>query len=171
MHDEAELARAFTAAYRHGEAAESVRRALLCDASRALEPARFERLIQACWRRGDVAERCAVLRALPDLADPARHLPIASSGVRTNVLPIFEAIAAENRYPAAHFSDDQLNQMVIKAIFLGVRVDRIVDLDRRKSPTLARMAADFASERRAAGRPVPPDAISLANHSSERAPR
>ena len=63
----------------------------------------------------------------------------------------------ENRYPAAHFADANFNQLVIKAFFTGVAVDRIVGLERRKSDELRRMAADYASERRAAGRAVPND--------------
>jgi hypothetical protein len=38
-----------------------------------------------------------------------------------------------------------------------VPVSRILGLERRKTPELRRMAADYASERRAAGRPVPAD--------------
>jgi hypothetical protein len=51
--------------------------------------------------------------------------------------------------------------MVIKAIFLGLSVDRIVGLDARITPELLRMAEGLASERRAAGRPVPVDINSI----------
>ena len=51
--------------------------------------------------------------------------------------------------------------MVLKALFVGVAVDRIVGLDGRLTPELARMAADYASERRAAGRSVPSDIARL----------
>jgi hypothetical protein len=47
--------------------------------------------------------------------------------------------------------------MVIKAIFMDVAVSRIECLERRNGPELKRMARDYASERRAAGRPVPRD--------------
>jgi hypothetical protein len=47
--------------------------------------------------------------------------------------------------------------MVLKAVFTGVAVGRIAGLDSRLDRDLARMAADYAQERRAAGRPVPPD--------------
>jgi hypothetical protein len=63
----------------------------------------------------------------------------------------------ENPYPAAHFPEPAFNQLVLKAYFIGVPVLRILGLDRRKTPELRRMAADYASERRAAGRSVPAD--------------
>jgi len=47
--------------------------------------------------------------------------------------------------------------MVLKAAFNGVALTRILGLAERCNPELARMAADFAAERRAAGRPVPDD--------------
>ena len=45
--------------------------------------------------------------------------------------------------------------MTLKSLYLGVSVLRIVGLEHRANPELARMAADYASERRVAGRPVP----------------
>ena len=47
--------------------------------------------------------------------------------------------------------------MVLKALFTGVTLARIIGLDERVTPELGRMAADYASERRAAGRSVPED--------------
>jgi hypothetical protein len=47
--------------------------------------------------------------------------------------------------------------MVLKAAFNGVALRRILGLMARKNAELARMAADFSAERRAAGRPVPDD--------------
>lgn len=60
-------------------------------------------------------------------------------------------------HPSRHFPDLNFNQMVLKAVFTGVPVSRIVGLAARASSDLARMAEAYASERRAAGRPVPSD--------------
>lgn len=109
------------------------------------------------WQHGDNRERQAVLKALPDLPEPARFVPLAVEACRTNVLTVFEAIACENPYPARHFPELPWNQMVLKAAFNGVALARIVGLAERHNAELARMAADFAAERRAAGRPVPDD--------------
>ncbi|MDB4954506.1 MAG: hypothetical protein JWO36_2075 [Myxococcales bacterium] len=109
------------------------------------------------WARGDNRERQAVLKALPLLRDPERYLPLAIESCRSNVLTVFEAIACETPYPARYFPDLNFNQLVLKAAFSGVALARITNLGSRLNAELARMAGDFAAERRAAGRPVPDD--------------
>jgi hypothetical protein len=49
------------------------------------------------------------------------------------------------------------NQMVLKALFIGSPLARLVGLEERITPELVRMAEDYATERQAAGRPVPED--------------
>jgi hypothetical protein len=113
--------------------------------------------VDECWRAGALRERQAVLRALPLLPGPARFLPIALDAARASTQPVFEAIACENPYPATYFPETSFNHLVLKAVFTEVPVARILDLDTRLGPELARMAADYASERAAAGRPIPVD--------------
>jgi hypothetical protein len=120
-------------------------------------PGRLYELVDDCYRHGDTRERQAVLRALPLLPEAERFLPLGVDACRTSVQPLFEAMACENPYPAAHFPELNFNQMVLKALFTGVALKRIVGLDRRLTPDLARMASDYAGERRAAGRSVPSD--------------
>ncbi|WP_234023418.1 EboA domain-containing protein [Sorangium cellulosum] len=140
--------------------------------SRCLPGPELEALLEACYQQGDGRERQALLRALPLVTEAERFVPMAVEACRTNELPVFEAIACENAYPAAYFPDLNFNQMVLKAMFMGVALARIVGLDRRRSSELARMAEDFASERRAAGRSVPADIGLLSlEHEHERATR
>ncbi len=129
--------------------------ALLCAASDVLRPDAMVGLVAGLFRTGDNAEREALLGALSLLPEPRAYLTTALEACRTNVLSVFEAIACENPYPALYFPDDAFNRMILKSLFLGVSVLRIVDLERRANPELARMATDYAGERRAAGRPVP----------------
>jgi hypothetical protein len=117
----------------------------------------LEALVEECYRQGDGAERQAVLRALPLLPAPERFLEIAVDACRSHIQPLFEAIACENPYAALHFPELNFNQMVLKALFTGVALSRILGLEGRLTPELSRMAADYASERRAAGRSVPQD--------------
>jgi hypothetical protein len=109
------------------------------------------------FAHGDNDERRAILRALPRLRDPARFLALAIEACRTSVVPVFEAIACDNRFPTTHFPDANFNQMVLKAVFVGVPLARVVGLQTRLSPDLSRMARDYAAERRAAGRAIPDD--------------
>jgi hypothetical protein len=136
---------------------ELARGALLLRASAVVAGGELEGLVHDVYQRGDTRERQAVLRTLPLLPEPGRFLPLAVDACRTSIQPLFEAIACENGYPAAHFPEPSFNQMVLKALFLGVPLARITGLPRRITGELRRMAADYASERRAAGRPVPAD--------------
>jgi hypothetical protein len=113
--------------------------------------------IDRIYRSGDNDERIALLGTLAPLPDAARFVSTAVSACRTNVTSVFEAIACENPYPAAHFSDAELNQMVLKALFTGVAVARVEGLETRANGELQRMVEAYASERRAAGRSVPGD--------------
>lgn len=133
------------------------RAAMLAVVSARLAPTEIERLLGEIHRQGETRERQAMLRALPFLIMPERFVALAVDACRTNELPVFEAIACENPYPADHFPDPSFNQLVLKALFLGVALERVIGLARRRTPELARMAADYASERRAAGRSVPAD--------------
>jgi hypothetical protein len=113
------------------------------------------------YRHGEARERAAVLRALPFLPGAERFVPIAADACRTHVLPIFEAIACENPFPARHFEPAAFRQLVLKAIFIEVRIGRIHGLAVGLDAELARMARDYAAERAAAGRPIPEDAAWL----------
>jgi hypothetical protein len=137
------------------------RAGLLLHAAAGLSPGELEALVEECFLRGDTRERQAVLRTLALLPDPGRFVPLAVEACRTSVQPVFEAIACENPFPARHFPESSFNQMVLKVVFIGVAVGRILGLEARLTPELRRMAADYASERRAAGRSVPDDVAYL----------
>jgi len=109
------------------------------------------------FEAGEIGEQISVLRTLGLLPQPERFVQTGLQACRTNAKDVFEALVCENPYPAAHFQELGFNQAVLKAIFMEVSVRRIEGLGPRITPELKRMVADFASERRAAGRPVPED--------------
>jgi hypothetical protein len=109
------------------------------------------------FEAGESREQVSVLRVLPALPEPEQFLESGLQACRANALDVFEAIVCENAFPAAVFPSLNFNQAVMKALFLGVSVQRIEGLALRLTPELRRMAAGYASERRAAGRTVPPD--------------
>lgn len=154
-----------SAGRRLGAGAVAGRVALLVGTARALAPAELVEVVDELWRTGDNAERAAVLAALAQLPAPERFLPLAVAACRSHVTPVFEAIACDNPYPAAHFPEAAWNQLVVKALFIDVPIDRIAGLAARMNPELARMAAAYAAERRAAGRPVSADTSRLATWS------
>ena len=98
-----------------------------------------------------------LLRGLAVLPYGETFEDVAVDSCRTNILQLLEAIATNNPYPARHFPELNFNQMVMKCLFNGVPLAKVVDLDGRLNAELKRMAESYASERQAAGRPVPAD--------------
>ena len=111
----------------------------------------------ACYDLGNAREQQSWLKAVMLLPSPERYLPIVIDACRTNIVPQFEAVACENPYPSRYFPERNFNQLVLKALFNGVRLERIAGLSARANAELARMAGDYAAERMAAGRAVPAD--------------
>ncbi|HJU42638.1 MAG TPA: EboA domain-containing protein [Vicinamibacterales bacterium] len=110
-----------------------------------------------CFEQGDAREQQSWLRAIALWPEGDAFLPHAIDACRTNIVPVFEALACENPYPAAHFPDRNFNQVVLKAMFNNIALSRIVGLNARLNTELTRMARDYAAERTAAGRSVPAD--------------
>ena len=118
---------------------------------------RVSETLTECFRRGDNAEKRAVLRSLALMPAPQELVDLAVNGCRTNVTTVFEGISCSNPYPAKHFPEPNFNQLVLKALFIGVALERIMSIRDRLNEDLARMARDYADEREAAGRSLPPD--------------
>jgi hypothetical protein len=141
------------------------RAALVLAAIAALPGDRHVGFVRDLVRRGEIRERQAVLRVLAALPEPARFVDVAVDACRSNVETVFAAIACDNDYPARHFAARAFDQMVLKALFVGAPVARIAGLAARTTPELVRMVDAYASERRAAGRPVPEDVAWFRNPS------
>ena len=137
---------------------------LLTQALPQLAPvARADWLLQL-FEAGELGEQVSILRVLPLLPEPARFLETGVQACRTNARDVFEAIVCENPFLSDHFPPLNFNQAIMKAIFMEVPLSRVAELTRRITPELSRMAKGYASERLAAGRPVPNDAEFLAQY-------
>lgn len=132
-----------------------VDQAVRLDLARRLAPTDLE----ACFATGDVEELIALYQGLALL--PGDQRARAAVGVRSSVTPVFEAVALDNPYPAAHLDDGAFNQLVLKAVFSSSDLDRITGLRARWNPELQRMLADLVRERTAAHRPIDPRVIAL----------
>ena len=104
----------------------------------------------------DLHELIALYQALPLLPQPKRWAARAAEGVRSNMRVVFAAVATANPYPAEHLDDEAWNQLVLKCLFVGEPLFRVVGLDERRNPELTEMLVDYADERWAAKRPIPP---------------
>ncbi len=132
-----------------------VRVFLLLHLDAATETAYAQR-IETLFDTAELQELTALYSALPVLAYPEHWVFRATEAVRSNMGPVFDAIAFGNPYASAHFSEAPWNQLVLKCIFNDKPIHRIAGLDRRANQALADHVSDFAHERWAAGRQVPP---------------
>ena len=121
------------------------------------QPAQFSRELDALFDTGDTRELVALYRSLALLREPERFIARAREGARSNMIPVFLAVAHHNSYPAEHFDEDGWNQMVLKAVFNACALDPIARLDDRNNPALSHMLSDYVRERWAARRDVPWD--------------
>lgn len=120
------------------------------------DPVGYQQGIDSLFAAAEVNEQVALYAALPLFAHPPRFRARAAEGVRTNLGPVFDAIALENPYPARWLEEAPWNQMVLKAFFMNKAVHRIYGLEQRSNEALAHILSDYAHERWAASRPVDP---------------
>ncbi len=132
-------------------------RILLLLASFDGDAAAFAPSLATLLRTGDSGEQIALYRGLPLYPAGDRLVALAGEGIRSAVQPLFEAVAHNSPYPAAHFSEPTWNEMVIKALAIDSRLAPIQRLDERRNADLARMLIDHARERWAARRSVTPE--------------
>jgi hypothetical protein len=137
--------------------ADLARGGLLLTALGASPAADHVALVTEIFRRGDTAERVALLRSLSLLPGPERFAELAIEACRSHVVDVFAAVACDNPYPAEHFPELNFNQLVIKLLFVELSLARVVGWRARANPELRRIAGDYEAERRAAHRSVPAD--------------
>ncbi|GLW07149.1 hypothetical protein Misp01_22790 [Microtetraspora sp. NBRC 13810] len=113
--------------------------------------------VAALYRDGDAGERLAILRALPGLDLGPAALPLVEDALRTNDARL--VAAALGPYGSRWLDDHAFRHGVLKCVFMSIPLASVDGLDRRFDAELARMLADHAAERRAAGREVPQDVL------------
>lgn len=107
------------------------------------------------YESGDAAERRGVLRALALLPVGSAALPLVQDALRSNDSRLI--CAALGPYGARHLDDHGYRQAVLKCVFTGIRLSDVYGIPERADPELDRMLMDYARERAAAGRDIPPD--------------
>lgn len=109
------------------------------------------------FREGTQGEQTSLMRILCLLPQGGVLLPLAREASRVNSLQIYGALALDNPYPAAWYDDHDFNRMVLKCLFNGLPLGRIIGLQRRANATLSELCEDYREERVLAGRRVPAD--------------
>ncbi|WP_327005278.1 EboA domain-containing protein [Dactylosporangium sp. NBC_01737] len=121
--------------------------------------------LEPLYRYGDAAEKRAVLRALPLLPSSDAFAPILLDALRTNDTRL---VAAALGPAASCLPDAAWRQGVLKAVFMGLPLAAVADLDTRADAELATMLGGLVEERHAAGRAVAEDATALLHRLQER---
>ncbi|MDQ0894234.1 EboA domain-containing protein [Agromyces ramosus] len=150
---------------RHGTVDDRARAELVCALLAALPAAPAAAQLADLYRYGDDAERRGVLCGLnessnvpPDVA--AVGVELVADALRTNDPRL--VAAALGPFAVGHLDQHGWRHGVLKALFMGIPLDVVADLERRADPELARMAAALITERQAAGRTVSDDMTRLA---------
>jgi hypothetical protein len=113
--------------------------------------------IEKIFVTSDLGEAVALYQALPVFPFPGRFKERASEGVRSNITPVFEAVALNNPYPMEYLEEGAWNQIVLKALFVGSPLYKIMGIDKRANATLAKILVEYAHERWSAGRNISPE--------------
>lgn len=116
----------------------------------------YFRKLENLFRSAEMNELVALYSALPGYAYPEDWQKQCAEGVRSNIGIVLEAIMYNNPYPYKYLNEQAWNQLVMKAFFTDKDVNRIIGLDERANKELASILIDYANERWAAHRVVPP---------------
>ncbi|GAB2961439.1 EboA domain-containing protein [Saccharothrix stipae] len=122
--------------------------------------------LTALYRHGTSAERLGVLRGLAEIGGrvPQTGVDLVKDALRSNETGL--VAAAMGAFAAQHLDEHTWRHGVLKCLFMNIPLSVVSDLDRRADDELRRMVSAFADERRAAGRPVPADALDLLGKAS-----
>jgi hypothetical protein len=120
-------------------------------------PDKYLQVIDKLFATGEVQELIALYQTLPIFPIPELLVPRATEGIRTNMQVVFSAVAHHNPFPANYLDEMSFNQMVLKAIFVGVPLYKIVGQEDRANAALSKMLCDYAKERWAAKRTITPE--------------
>ena len=104
----------------------------------------------------DKREMETFLKFLIFLPEPKDFHFHAVDALRTNISSVFDAIAINNPYPSLYFTNEEWNQMYLKAAFMERNIKDILNIEERANMDLARIISDYAHERWAASRDINP---------------
>ena len=113
-------------------------------------------LVANIFQIADKSELETFLKYLLVLPYAENFKNVAVDALRTNITPVFDALAYYNPYPSTYFSEDEWNQMFLKAAFMQRNLSYITEIDKMANQKLAKIISDYAHERWKASRDIDP---------------
>lgn len=130
-------------------------RAAIVDKIKSLPENEYLEAIEKIYRIADTSEQCSVLKILAIAQYKEKLIHIARSCVRTNIPHVLAALCCGNPYPYEYFTDQEFNNMVLKAVFMNISIANIYGLSQKTNGALSGMANQYIDEREAANRDFP----------------
>jgi len=114
-------------------------------------------VLETLFSTAEVNEQVALYQGLSIFPYPQQLQMRAAEGIRTNMTVVFDAIALDNPFVRDYLPQEAWNQMVLKSLFMGRPLFRVMGIDDRGNDALSLMISDYAHERWAAGRTTSPE--------------
>ena len=108
--------------------------------------------LKSIYRMVDENEKQVIAKGFALLDKEGAAVDLATSIGRTNNINLFAAIALNNPYPSAFYDERAFNQLVLKALFMGLDISAMQGLQQHLSPTLSLLCIDLVKENLAAVR-------------------
>lgn len=109
-------------------------------------------LLIQCLRYADDTEKQSLIKGL-ELLDPTGECKdFVVNMFRSHNLDVLMTIALGNRWPAAHFSDEEFEQIILKCLHLNFDIANVVGLNERHTIRTSRIAFDFLMQQCLANR-------------------
>ncbi|MBF0196285.1 MAG: EboA domain-containing protein [Planctomycetes bacterium] len=115
----------------------------------------FLNLLDKLFASADMNESISLYRLLILLPYHEELINRAEEGLRTNILPIFQAVAYHSPFPYLYLSEASWNQMILKSFFMESHIGPIYKWEARNNHILSQLLEDYCKERLAASRAVP----------------
>lgn len=116
-----------------------------------------EDVLSRAYQLPELNEQVAFLKGLPLYGKTEFFLNHAREAIRSNIRSLFTAVALFNPFPADNFSEEEWNNMLLKAIFWNYSLQDIYSVTTRDNTALVTMLYEYAKEQIGAERPVSSD--------------
>lgn len=116
-----------------------------------------EKVLSHAYQLPELNEQVAFLKGMLLYGGTEFFLNCAREAVRSNIRPLFAAIALFNPFPTDNFSEDEWNNMILKAVSWNYPLRDIYSAVTRDNIALAAMLYEYAKEQMGAKRPVSDD--------------